>query len=245
MRSRSSNSPLFFEGVFQIAKRATWITEGCRIEHVPFGLVQGEDGKKLKTRAGGTVRLKDLLDEAVNRAREDLEKRLEAEDRRDSNVFLENVSTTVGIAAVKYADLSQNRTTNYQFSFNRMLSLQGNTAPYLLYALVRIAGIARKGGDLNAKSATLHFSEKQEWNLIRVLLKFDEIIIEVEEELLPNRLCSYLFELSQVFNRFYDQIPVLQSDDTSRISRLVLCRLTADTLKLGLSLLGIPTLERM
>jgi arginyl-tRNA synthetase len=156
----------------------------------------------------------------------------------------------VGLAAVKYADLSQNRITNYQFSFDRMLALQGNTAPYLLYAVVRIAGIARKGGDLGAATRgagpeTLHFSEPQEWALVRELLKLDGVIAEVEEELLPNRLCTYLFELSQVFNRFYDQVPVLKAEEPARSSRLALCRLTADTLKLGLGLLGIPTLERM
>jgi arginyl-tRNA synthetase len=156
---------------------------------------------------------------------------------------------------VKYADLSQNRTTNYQFSFDRMLALQGNTAPYLLYAVVRIAGIARKGGEgvvsgeaaagSGAGPEALHFTEPQEWALARDLLKLDAVIAEVEEELLPNRLCTYLFELSQVFNRFYDQVPVLKADEPARSSRLALCRLTADTLKLGLGLLGISTLERM
>jgi len=159
---------------------------------------------------------------------------------------------------VKYADLSQNRTTNYQFSFDRMLALQGNTAPYLLYALVRIAGIARKGGDgVNSGEAAEisgivadpdqppSFREPQEWALVRHLLGFDAVIAEVEEELLPNRLCTYLFELSQVFNRFYDQVPVLKAPAGARQSRLALCRLTADTLKLGLGLLGIPTLDRM
>ena len=146
---------------------------------------------------------------------------------------------------MKYADLSQNRITDYQFSFERMLALLGNTAPYLLYALVRIAGISRKGGDLESVIKDLEFSTNQEWALIRELLKFDEVIIQVEEELLPNRLCNYLFELCQVFNRFYDQVPVLKADEPSKSSRLALCRLTADTLKLGLGLLGIPTLERM
>jgi arginyl-tRNA synthetase len=126
-----------------------------------------------------------------------------------------------------------------------MLALTGNTAPYLLYAVVRIAGIARKGGDLGAACGDLSFSEPQEWALIRELLKFDGVIAEVEAELLPNRLCSYLFELSQVFNRFYDQVPVLKAEEPARSSRLALCRLTADTLRLGLGLLGIPTLERM
>ena len=265
-----------FAGVFQVARRAGWIPEDGRLEHVPFGLVQGEDGKKLKTRAGDTVRLKDLLDEAVERADADLRRRLEEEGRSESEAFILPVATTVGLAAVKYADLSQNRTTNYQFSFDRMLALQGNTAPYLLYAVVRIAGIARKGGEAAGADAlgsdpgehggpgfeaeaallaprpsdaefdaALVFSEPQEWALVRHLLGFDAVIAEVEEELLPNRLCTYLFELSQVFNRFYDQVPVLKAPPEARASRLALCRLTADTLKLGLGLLGIPTLERM
>ena len=252
-----------FAGVFQVARRAGWIPEGARLEHVPFGLVQGEDGKKLKTRAGDTVRLRDLLDEAVERCEADLRRRLQEEERSEDEAFIAHVATTVGLAAVKYADLSQNRITNYQFSFDRMLALQGNTAPYLLYAVVRIAGIARKGGDLGdlgdladgadagavrgagLAPATLHFSEPQEWALVRELLKFDAVIAEVEEELLPNRLCTYLFELSQVFNRFYDQVPVLKAEEPARASRLALCRLTADTLRLGLGLLGIPTLERM
>lgn len=241
-----------FAAVFQVARRAGWVPEGGRLEHVPFGLVQGEDGKKLKTRSGDTVRLKDLLDEAVERSEADLRRRLAEEEREEDEAFIQLVATTVGIAAVKYADLSTNRITNYQFSFDRMLALAGNTAPYLLYALVRVAGIARRGG-LGAgegESAAgfpdhLVFSEPQEWALARQLLALDTVIAEVEEELLPNRLCSYLFELSQVFNRFYDQVPVLKAEEPARGSRLALCRLTADTLRLGLGLLGIPTLERM
>ena len=212
---------------------------------MPFGLVQGDDGKKLKTRSGDTVRLKDLLDGAVQRAEADLRLRLAEEGRTEDGAFIQHVAHTVGLAAVKYADLSTNRITNYQFSFDRMLALTGNTAPYLLYAVVRIAGIARKGGDLEAAAAHLTFTEAQEWALVRELLKLDAVIAEVEEELLPNRLCSYLFELSQVFNRFYDQVPVLKAEEPARSSRLALCRLTTGTLKLGLGLLGIPTLERM
>ncbi len=241
-----------FAGVFQVARRAGWVPADAQLEHVPFGLVQGDDGKKLKTRSGDTVRLRDLLDEAVERAEADLRRRLAEEGRHEEETFIQHVSTTVGIAAVKYADLSTNRITNYQFSFDRMLALSGNTAPYLLYAVVRIAGIARKGGDQAAEDGSaftagegLVFSEPQEWALIRELLKLDAVIAEVEQELLPNRLCSYLFELSQVFNRFYDQVPVLKAAEPARSSRLALCRLTADTLKLGLGLLGIPTLERM
>ncbi|MFN9620438.1 MAG: arginine--tRNA ligase, partial [Synechococcaceae cyanobacterium] len=180
-----------FAGVFQVARRAGWIPEGASVEHVPFGLVQGEDGKKLKTRAGDTVRLRDLLDEAVERAEADLRRRLAEEERSEDQAFIGQVATTVGLAAVKYADLSTNRITNYQFSFDRMLALTGNTAPYLLYAVVRIAGIARKGGDLEAAGSTaagdgagasggLSFSEPQEWALIRELLKLDGVIAEVE-----------------------------------------------------------------
>ncbi len=235
-----------FAGVFQVAQRAGWIPSHCGVEHVPFGLVQGDDGKKLKTRSGDTVRLKDLLDEAVERTEADLRQRLADEQRSEDEAFIQQVATSVGLAAVKYADLSTNRITNYQFSFDRMLALTGNTAPYLLYAVVRIAGIARKGGDLGAGAvASLTFSEAQEWALVRELLKFDGVIAEVEQELLPNRLCNYLFELSQVFNRFYDQVPVLKAEEPARSSRLALCRLTTDTLSLGLGLLGIPTLERM
>lgn len=134
-----------FAAVFQVARRAGWVPVGGRLEHVPFGLVQGDDGKKLKTRSGDTVRLKDLLDEAVDRAEADLRRRLAEEGRTEDETFIQHTATTVGIAAVKYADLSTNRITSYQFSFDRMLALAGNTAPYLLYAVVRIAGIARKG----------------------------------------------------------------------------------------------------
>ena len=184
----------------------------------------------------------------MERCEADLCRRLAEEERQEDGAFINAVATTVGLAAVKYADLSTNRITNYQFSFDRMLALSGNTAPYLLYAVVRIAGIARRGGADAAGvgfSTPLVFGEPQEWALVRQLLQFDAVILEVEQELLPNRLCSYLFELSQVFNRFYDQVPVLKAEEPARGSRLALCRLTADTLKLGLGLLGIPTLERM
>ncbi|MFN9071863.1 MAG: arginine--tRNA ligase [Cyanobacteriota bacterium] len=237
-----------FAAVFEVAQRAGWVPEGGRLEHVPFGLVQGDDGKKLKTRSGDTVRLKDLMEEAVQRAEADLRSRLAEEGRQEEEPFIAAVATAVGLGAVKYADLATNRITNYQFSFDRMLALQGNTAPYLLYAVVRLAGIVRRGGEAAAAEAVpdpLVFSDPLEWALVRELLKFDSVILEVEEDLLPNRLCSYLFELSQCFNRFYDQVPVLKAEAAERGSRLALCRLCAETLKLGLGLLGIPTLSRM
>ena len=236
-----------FAGVFQVAKRANWIPKDCEVNHVPFGLVQGIDGKKLKTREGDTIKLKDLLSESIKRAKEDLLKRLENESRFENDDFILNTSKVIGIGAVKYADLSQNRITNYQFSFEKMLSLNGNTAPYLLYTLVRISGINRKNNmteeAINLES--ISYSHDLEWKLIRKLLKFDEVIISIEKDLMPNRLCNYLFELCKTFNRFYDQVPILKGEMDTKISRLTLCALTEKTLKLSLELLGIETLERM
>ncbi|MGL5804046.1 MAG: arginine--tRNA ligase, partial [Xenococcaceae cyanobacterium] len=146
-----------FSSVFQVAKRAGWLPENIEIVHVPFGLVLGKDGKKLKTRSGETVKLKDLLDEAIIRVREDLEKRLAEDGREETEEFKDNVSKVVGLSSVKYADLSQNRTSNYIFDYDKMLALKGNTAPYMLYAYVRVQGISREGNidlehlDANAK----------------------------------------------------------------------------------------------
>jgi arginyl-tRNA synthetase len=237
-----------FALVFQVAARARWIPERVDLSHVPFGVVQGEDGKKFKTRAGDTVKLKDLLDEAVSRARADLEARIQAEDRQETEAFIQDVAEAVGIGAVKYADLSQNRTSNYIFSFDKMLALTGNTAPYMLYAYVRVQGIARKGSidfDHLPATARLHLEDDSEFALARHLLQLDEVLGEVAQDLYPNRLCQYLFELSQKFNQFYDRCSVLQATEPQRTSRLLLCDLTAKTLKLGLSLLGIRVLERM
>jgi len=236
-----------FAGVFQVAKRAKWIPDKCQLDHVPFGLVQGIDGKKLKTREGETIRLKDLLKEAVRRAKEDLLKRLENENRHETEEFISHTSRIIGLGAVKYADLSQNRITNYQFSFDKMLALNGNTAPYLLYTLVRISGIKRKIDFVydSKDCQSINYENQSEWKLIRKLLKFDEVIISIEKDLMPNRLCNYLFELCQTFNRFYDQVPILKEEKNKKISRLNLCELTAKTLRLSLELLGIETLERM
>jgi len=237
-----------FAQVFQVARRAGWLTDDVEVIHVPFGLVQGEDGKKLKTRSGETVKLRDLLDEAIARSRADLESRLKEEGREETEEFKAHVAKVVGISAVKYADLSQNRTSNYIFSFDKMLALQGNTAPYMLYAYVRIQGISRKG-DIDFEQLgtdrKILLQEETELALGKHLLQLSEVLNEVERDLLPNRLCQYLFELSQKFNQFYDQCPVLKADEPQRTSRLLLCDLTARTLKLGLSLLGISVLERM
>ena len=236
-----------FAQVFQVANRAQWVPEGVELVHVPFGLVKGEDGKKLKTRSGETVKLKSLLDEAIDRAEQDLQTRITNENRVESDEFVQEVSTAVGIGAVKYADLSQNRTSDYIFSFDKMLALQGNTAPYMLYAYVRVQGISRKG-DIDFTQlgdAPFLLGDNSELALAKYLLTLDTIVVEVAQDLYPNKLCQYLFELSQKFNQFYDRCSVLQAEEPQRTSRLMLCDLTARTLKLGLSLLGIQVLERM
>ena len=237
-----------FAQVFQVAQRAGWIPDDVEIVHVPFGLVQGEGGKKLKTRSGDTVRLRDLLDEAIARARADMEARLKEEGRSETEDFIAAVAQTVGISAVKYADLCQNRTSNYIFSYDKMLALQGNTAPYMLYAYVRIQGISRKGQiDFQqlGTNAKILLQEETELTLAKHLLQLSEVLGYVESGLLPNLLCQYLFELSQKFNLFYDRCPVLAAEEPLRTSRLVLCDLTARNLRLGLSLLGISVVERM
>tara|TARA_Y100000589_G_C27187487_1_gene643299 strand:+ start:955 stop:2769 length:1815 start_codon:yes stop_codon:yes gene_type:complete len=236
-----------FYGIFQVANKADWIPIGCEAIHVPFGLVHGSDGKKLKTREGKTIRLKDLLNESVRRAKKDLLSRIDKDKRNEDSQFIENTSKVIGIGAVKYADLSQNRITNYQFSFDKMLSLNGNTAPYLLYTLVRISGINRKKDfkDKNDQDYSFSFENLYEWKLLKKLLKYDEIIISIENDLMVNRLCNYLFELCQIFNRFYDQLPILKAEKETRNSRFALCSLTEKTIKLSLNLLGIETLDRM
>ncbi|MDV2996721.1 MAG: Arginine--tRNA ligase [Chroococcidiopsis sp. SAG 2025] len=240
-----------FAQIFQVGKRAGWITDEVEFYHAPFGLVLGEDGSKLKTRSGEAVRLKDLLDEAIAHARKDLESRLKEEGREETEEFINHVAQVIGISAVKYADLSQNRNSNYIFSYDKMLALQGNTAPYMLYAYARIQGISRKGGidfEQLGDNVKVVLQHETELVLAKHLLQLDEVISTIEADLLPNRLCEYLFQLSQKFNQFYDRdrgVPVLNAEEPQRTSRLVLCNLTARTLKLGLSLLGIPVLERM
>jgi arginyl-tRNA synthetase len=240
-----------FAQIFQVGRRAGWITDNIEFVHAPFGLVLGEDGQKLKTRSGDAVRLQDLLDDAIAKVRSDLERRLQQEKRQEAEEFINKVAKVVGISAVKYADLSQNRTSSYIFSYDKMLALQGNTAPYMLYAYARIQGISRKG-DINFEqlgdNAKVILQHETEITLAKHILQLDEVIRAIEQDLLTNRLCEYLFQISQKFNLFYDRdrgVRVLDAEEPLRTSRLVLCDLTAKTLKLGLSLLGIEVLERI
>jgi arginyl-tRNA synthetase len=242
-----------FEMVFSAANAAHWIPDGVSLEHVPFGLVQGEDGKKFATRSGETVKLKDLLDRAIEIAGEDLKARNPDPDQS----FLQRVDTVariVGIGAVKYADLSMNRESNYRFSYQRMLSLNGNTAPYMLYAYARVCGIIRKAsgeennGDLVEwpEATEIIISHESELDLVRNLVKLPDVLHEVERDLYPNRMCDYLFETSQKFNQFYENCSVNNADTPElKASRLTLCTATAGTIRLLLTLLGIEVVEKL
>ena len=237
-----------FTQIFQVGRKAGWITDDVEFVHAPFGLVLSEDGQKLKTRSGEAVLLRELLNGAIAHARADIEKRIKEEEREETEEFIYNVAQIIGISAVKYADLSQNRTSDYIFSYEKMLALKGNTAPYMIYAYVRTQGISREGNIDYKKlgaDAEILLREETELTLAKHLLQLDEVISEVEKDLLPNRLCEYLYQLSDKFNKFYENCPVLKAEEPVRTSRLVLCDLTARTLKLGLSLLGIEVLERM
>ena len=191
---------------------------------MPFGLVQGEDGKKFKSREGDTVKLKDLLHQAIELAGDDMLSRSndKAEDNGIRTELTEQekyAASVIGIGAVKYADLSMNRESNYRFSYKKMLSLAGNTAPYMLYAFARIQGIRRKASEslnleLDAKSKNISwedisFSKSEELLLAKSLLRIDDILREVEKDLYCNKLCEYIFDLSQKFNQFYENCPVI------------------------------------
>jgi arginyl-tRNA synthetase len=241
-----------FEMVFAAAKKAGFVPDHVSLEHVPFGLVQGEDGKKFATRSGDTVKLKDLLDESVRIAGEDIRSRRD-DPEADLPNEVQEVVKTVGIGAVKYADLSMNRESNYKFSYERMLSLNGNTAPYMLYAYARICGIVRKatghedGKEMEwPKQAKIIITDESEATLIRNLVKLPDVLNEVEKELYPNKLCDYLFETSQMFNKFYENCSVNNAETPEiKASRLSLCTVTAGTIRLLMGLLGIKVVERL
>ena len=238
-----------FEQVFEAARR--WGVDGVAdvdLVHVAFGTVLGEDGKPFKTRAGDTVGLEALLDEGVERAAavvgsgEEGRAGMSAEDRR-------HVAETVGIGAIKYADLSQNRTTDYVFSFDKMLQLTGNTAAYMQYAVARVEGIFSKGAidrqALRAGCRSVSVADPRERALALKLVRFAEVLEDVEADYRPNLLTGWLFELAGCYSTFYDALPVLKAEGAERESRLAVCDLTGRVLRTGLELLGIGTVERM
>ena len=215
-----------------------------RLAHVWFGSILGDDGKPFKTRSGETVKLADLLDEAEERAFEVVS----VKSPEQPEVERREIARIIGIGAVKYADLLPNRQSDYVFSWDKMLALSGNTAPYLQYAYARIQSIFRKGGLTGAdafQGETISLSAPQEITLAKHLLNFGLVLEAVADEYRPNFLCNYLYELSGHFTSFYENCPVLKSEPIQRASRLALCQLTAETLRQGLDLLGIEVLEQM
>ena len=227
-----------------IVRKAGYVPDSVPLEHHMFGMMLGKDGKPFKTRAGGTVKLADLLDEALERAR-----RLVAEKNPDMSADeLENLAKVVGIGAVKYADLSKNRTTDYVFDWDNMLAFEGNTAPYMQYAYTRVLSVFRKAGiDENALTdAPVVIAEDREAQLAARLLQFEETLSVVAREGTPHVMCAYLYDLAGLFSGFYEHCPILSAEsEATRNSRLKLALLTAKTLKLGLDTLGIETVERM
>ncbi|MEB0787335.1 arginine--tRNA ligase [Citrobacter portucalensis] len=227
-----------------IVRKAGYVPDSVPLEHHMFGMMLGKDGKPFKTRAGGTVKLADLLDEALERAR-----RLVAEKNPDMPADeLEKLANAVGIGAVKYADLSKNRTTDYIFDWDNMLAFEGNTAPYMQYAYTRVLSVFRKA-DIDESAlanAQVVISEDREAQLAARLLQFEETLTVVAREGTPHVMCAYLYDVAGLFSGFYEHCPILSAENEEiRNSRLKLAQLTAKTLKLGLDTLGIETVERM
>jgi arginyl-tRNA synthetase len=230
---------------WKVAEMAGWLQSPARAVHVPFGNVLGSDKKMYRTRSGESIRLVDLLDEAVARANAELDKRTN-DIVGDERVA---VARAVGLGAVKYADLANDRVKDYVFDWDRMLAFEGNTAPYLQYACARIASIVRRAGPEAADLAgtTINIDTPQERALAMSLLAFDAAVHDTIDKLGPHRLCTYLFDLAQTFTSFYDACPVMKDDVPTAVrrSRLALCELTLRVLTRGLGLLGIDVPERM
>lgn len=234
---------LHFQMAFEVARRAGFVHEGMQLEHMGFGTMNGADGRPFKTRDGGTVKLIDLLDEAEERAYS-LVKSKNPDLAEDE---LRNIARAVGIGAVKYADLSKHRTSDYSFNFELMLSFEGNTAPYLLYAYTRVASVFRKlGQGIESIGGQISLQAEQEQALGGKLAQFGELLNSVADKGTPHLLCNYLYDLAGLFSSFYENCPILSSEDEAvRNSRLRLAALTGRTLKQGLELLGLQPLERM
>lgn len=238
---------LHFQQVFAVARAAGMADDKLSLEHIAYGTMMGSDGRPFKTRSGDTVKLSELLDEAVRRAFDLVSEKNPELDESER----QTIADRVGIAAVKYADLSKNRSSDYVFDWSTMLSFDGNTAPYMLYAYARIKSILRKqdndpAADQNKGAMRLSsIDAPEERMLLMKILQMPEIVQMVADDCYPNQLCNYLFELAGIFMRFYESCPILKAEAALRESRLALASLTAETLKQGLSLLGIEPLERM
>ena len=233
---------LHFRQVFAVARRAGFVQQHTALEHHPFGAMLGKDGRPFRSRDGGVVKLVDLLDEAQQRAYDLVTEKnpaLSESERRD-------IARVVGIGAVKYADLSKHRTSDYVFDWETMLAFDGNTAPYLQYAYTRVVSLFRRGQVWAEQlEGELSIDAPAERALALALARFQEIVDAVADDALPHYLCGYLYELAARYMQFYEQCPVLNAEAPTRASRLLLCSRVADTMKYGLSLLGIETVERM
>ncbi|PCS22275.1 arginine--tRNA ligase [Candidatus Enterovibrio escicola] len=228
--------------VWAIVRKANYIPKSMSLEHHAIGMMLGKDGRPFKSRAGGTVRLADLLDEAEIRAY----KLTEEKNPSLSSEEKVNVAQTLAMAAVKYSELSKHRTTDYIFDWDNMLTFEGNTAPYMQYAYTRVASIFNKAGiDPSKIDGKIFITDKREKALVSRLLQFEEAVQAVAREGQPHIICAYLFELAATFSSFYEACPILNAKSKTKKSRLKLASLTAKTIKKGLNLLGIKTLERM
>jgi len=234
---------LHFQMAFEVARRAGFVHAGMELEHMGFGTMNGADGRPFKTRDGGTVKLVDLLDEAEQRAYALVKGKNPDLDEAE----LRGIARAVGIGAVKYADLSKHRTSDYSFNFELMLSFEGNTAPYLLYAYTRVASVFRKlGRSMDEVAGSIVLEAEHEQALGAKLAQFAEVLNGVGEKGVPHLLCSYLYDLAGLFSSFYEHCPILTAESEAvKLSRLRLAALTGKTLKQGLELLGLETLERM
>jgi len=238
---------LHFKQVEIVARKAGFLPENVGYDHCPFGMMMGNDGKPFKTRSGGTIKLAELLDEAIVRAAEVIKEK----NPDYSAEKLNEVATKVGIGAVKFADLSKNRTSDYIFNWKTMLSFEGATAPYLQYAYSRIQSIFSKAEvDANALSLfaeNINIVEPQEKALALKLLQLEDVVDAVINECTPNLLCNYLYELASLYMSFYEACPILKEgiEDSVKQARLALCAQISKTLKQGLDILGIDVMERM
>ncbi|MDO4434426.1 MAG: arginine--tRNA ligase [Alysiella sp.] len=231
---------LHFKQLFTASRKAGWLPENVSAEFIGFGTMMGKDGKPFKTRSGDTVKLVDLLDEAIERAAA-----LVQSKNPDLSVDeVANIACVVGIGAVKYADLSKNRSSDYVFDWDNMLSFEGNTAPYLQYAYTRVQSVFKKAGNWDFQAA-LKLNEPLEQQLAVELLKFEDVLNSVAESCYPHYLAAYLYGLATLFSRFYEACPILKAEGEVRDSRLKLAQLTGEALKTGLDLLGIETLDMM
>ncbi len=233
---------LHFKQVEIVSRKAGFLPENVAYQHCPFGMMMGDDGKPFKTRTGGTIKLAELLDESIVRAAVLIKEK----NPEITDADLAGISKKVGIGAVKFADLSKNRTSDYIFNWKTMLSFEGATAPYLQYAYSRIQSIFSKAGTVK-DNAAINIIEPQEKALALKLLQLEDVVDAVISECTPNLLCNYLYELSSLYMSFYEACPILKEgiSDEVKASRLALCKVVADTLKQGLDILGIEVMDRM